>query len=177
MTLRLSLVLLCAMLFLGTPGPVSAQDSQENPTEQLARELARLNRSLDRIVGLMEDSASYDRVELVLRRIDLKERRLAPLEAQMRRVDTQIFDHKSEIKRMEQMVEEHEDLLDDEIRDGTDRPGSDTRQYMHQLPQAVASITARYEELQLRQRRLEDELGDGRDEIALLDEALREMLE
>jgi len=177
MSLRFPLFLLCAAVFLGGVGLVPAQEPTENPTEQLARELARLNRSLDRIVGLMEDVASYDRIELVLRRIDLKERRLAPLEAQMRRVDSEMFDHKSEMKRMGQMVEEHEDRLDDEIREGTDRPNSDTRQYLHQLRQAVAGITARYEELQLRQRRLEDELADGRDEIALLDDALGEMLE
>ena len=60
------------------------------PGQVLRRALAALleqvtgvNRSLERLVSLLEDSLDRQQIDLLLKRIELRERRLAPLEAQL----------------------------------------------------------------------------------------------
>jgi hypothetical protein len=78
---------------------------------------------------------------------------------------------------MQDMLRDEEDRLRNEIRDGVDQPDSETRLMIEQYERAIQADTARLDGLDRRLRRLEDELAEGREEIAILDEMLQELLE
>ena len=59
---------------------------------------------------------NYQRVDLLVKRIDLGERRLLPLAAELRSAQRQVEDQESEIKRMREMLEHQEGILADEVR-------------------------------------------------------------
>lgn len=167
-----------ALLFISAAPPAEAQaPAPVSDSATLATEMSQLNRTLDELVQLVGAILDNDRVELLIRRIELQERRLAPKEAQLRRVENNLFDVKSDVTRIQEMLDDHERALTEEIRDGKDQPDSETRQVMAQLRLALKDVTARYEETQLRQRRLEDDLAEDRERIDDLDDLLREMLE
>jgi methyl-accepting chemotaxis protein len=75
------------------------------------------------------------------------------------------------------MLEHQEDMLLDETRQGTDTPDSDTRRVIDELRRVLAAGNERVEQVQTRMRRLEDELAEGREKVAILEEQLQEMLD
>jgi chromosome segregation ATPase len=169
----------CAVVFLIWAGGFSAQ--QSTPTDaqgqKLVREVAGLNRSVERLVSMLSTYLDNQQVELLLKRIDLKERRIAPIADDLRDVESAVFDSKSQLMHMQDMLRDEEDRLRNEIRDGVDQPDSETRLMIEQYERAIQADTARLDGLDRRLRRLEDELAEGREEIAILDEMLQELLD
>ena len=177
MTKRWSLVTLCGLLALACLPPAMAQAGPGPERDTLAEQLAGLNRSLERLVVLLESSLENQKVDLLLKRINLRERRLAPLESELRSSRNAIADSESETAYLKQMQEQHEETLTREIREGLDRPDSETRAMMAGMESALKMQSQRLEKSQLRIRELEDELAEGREQIAVLDDMLEELLE
>lgn len=168
-----AIILLC----FAASGASAQAPARDRTDAGLAEQLSQLNRTLDELVTMVGAMLDNDRVELVLRRIELQERRLAPKEEQLRRVENAVFDVKSEVTRIQEMIDETDRTLTEEIREGTDQPDSDTRANLAQLKLMLKDATGRYEDTELRRRRLEDDLIDERERIDDLDAMLREMLE
>ena len=158
--------------------PAAAQQASapEPAAAGLVEEVAGLRSSLDRLVVLLERVAEQQRVDLLLKRVELKERRLIPVASDLRSLEGDYEDQKAIVTRYGEMLEQMEDALSDEIRRGVDRPDSEPRQMIPQLERELQIEIERIEELERRMRRLDDELADGRREIAILDEQLRELL-
>jgi chromosome segregation ATPase len=167
-------VLLAAWLFptLAQP-PAPAGDE----TARLVDEVAGLNRSLERLVVMLEQVMYQQQVDLVLKRIAMKERRLDPMASHLRSLQREYDDRKSDFKQFQEMIELEKDMISDEIREGTDRPGSGSRNQVKELERVLTVEAARLEELERRMRALEDDLAEGREEIEVLDEQLQEMLQ
>jgi flagellar biosynthesis chaperone FliJ len=163
----------CVLLGLSLASPVAAQGD----VGALAEEVAGVNRSLARLVELLEDSLANQRVELVLKRIDLKERRLAPLETELRDAENTVLRTESELQRIEDMREQQERQISRDLRDGSDSPDSDARQMMRKIETMVEFQQARLESGRERMRRLEDALAEGRRDMEVLEDKLAEMLE
>jgi chromosome segregation ATPase len=173
MNRKLILTLLC-LLILGT---ASMPSRAEEDMDDLVDEMADINRSLERMAVLLETLIGNQQVDILLKRIELQERRLAPLESELRRGERALIDIEARLKRMQEEREEMENVLAEEVRDGIDREESETRRMKSQLDRVVESESARVEEMRRRVLRLEDELSDGRDEIVILDEQLQELLQ
>lgn len=142
----------------------------------LVEEVAGMRSSLDRLVVLLERVAEQQKVDLLLKRVELKERRLLPVASDLRSLEGDHEEQKVIVTRYREMLEQMEDALSDEIRRGVDRPDSEPRQMIPELERELQIQIERIEDLERRMRRLEDELIDGRREIAVLDEQLRELL-
>ena len=145
--------------------------------EAAAPGLAGIQQSLDRLVELFEAQLAYQRVDLLLKRIQLKERRLEPAERRLRGAQANLEGREAEVKRMKAMLVEQQSVLDDEIREGIDLPGSQTRQIISTLERAILTEGAQLDDERMRVRRIEDELAEQREEIEILDDLLLEMLE
>ena len=115
-------------------------------------------------------------VDLLLKRVELKERRLIPVASDLRSLEGDYEDQKVVVTRYREMLRQMEDALSEEIRRGVDSPDSEPRQMIPEFERELQIEIARIEDLERRMRRLEDELTDGRREIAILDEQLRELL-
>jgi predicted RNase H-like nuclease (RuvC/YqgF family) len=164
--LSLALITIAAM-------PARAQEG----VGQLADDLAGINRSLERMAGMLEILIGNQQVEILLKRIEMKERRLAPLESELRRAERALVDLEARVKRLNDEREELEDVLAEEMREGIDLEGSETRRMQEQLARVAEMEAGRVEEYRRRVLRLEDQLADGRDEILILDEQLMELLQ
>ena len=139
--------------------------------------LAGIQRSLDRLVELFEAQLEHQRVDLLLKRIALKERRLEPAERRLRDAQANLERRDAEVKRMKAMLAEQHVVLDDEIRDGNDQPGSETRSIIGTLERAIRTEEAQLGDERMRVQVLEDDLAEQREEIEILDDLLLEMLD
>jgi hypothetical protein len=168
-------ILLCSCILIVWAAAAPARAQEESA--RLVEEMASLNRSMERMVAIMETIIGNQHIDILLRRIEIMESRLIPLESELRRAERAQTDVEARVVRMQEELEEMEDVVAEEVRDGVDQPGSDARRMQAQLERVIESETARAEEMRNRVQRLEAELADGRDEIAIMDEQLRELLE
>jgi hypothetical protein len=164
------------LLLIGSGAPTRAQPLPDAGVERLVEEVAGLNRSLERLVVLLEGSLANQQVDLLLKRIDLKERRLAPLSAELREAEKSAVRAASEIRRIEEMRDQQERQISRDVREGNDRPDTDARRMMQKIEATFEYQSSRAEDEQARARRLEDELAEGREEIIILEELLQELL-
>jgi len=154
-----------------------AQSATDAPSTQVAADVHGIHQALNRLVVLLEEVRQQRHVELLLKRIELKERRLAPLENRLRSAEGDVVGLEDELKHIEVMRTQTEQQIDDEIRTGKDDPQSGSRRMLDEVERMVESLNARLDEARLRVRQAEDDLLDGREEIEILDEMLMELLE
>ena len=160
------------------PAPRALEPSSgDEGSDALLVEIAGLNRSLDQLVVLLRAGLAHQKIDVLLKRIELKERRMAPLERRLGNVQDEILAIHSDLARFETMKERAEEELLDREREGNEGAMNESRYMIHELEQAIVSERAKLEELERRVPLLENELADGRDEIAILDEMLAELLE
>jgi chromosome segregation ATPase len=159
--------------------PVAAQQQAAagDPTARLVQEVAGLNRSLDHMVAMLEQVIRNQSVDLLLKRIEIKERRLAPMSSDLRSMEAEYGNRKTEIKRLREFIKQQEEVLDDELRQGIDPDDSEARLYLDDLNREIKVEGTRLEELSMRIRRLQDDIAEEREEIEILDEQLSELID
>ena len=167
---------LLAAALLAAAMPATAQQAGPSEGAGLVEEVAGLRSSLDRLVVLLERVAEQQRIDLLLKRVELKERRLIPVASDLRSLEGDYEDQKAQVKRYREMLEQMEDVVSEQVRRGVDRQDSEAREMIPGIEREMQIEIGRLEDLERRMRRLEDELVDGRREIAILDEQLRELL-
>ncbi|MCP3981578.1 MAG: hypothetical protein GY716_19945 [bacterium] len=142
----------------------------ENP--DVLQELGGIRKALDRLVGLLETAEGHQRVELLLKRIDLKERRLIPREQALEGAQEEVRSLELEAERMEQMLEEGSHF---QIQAGMNEEA--LAEMERQVRAAVGDINRRMEGARARAQRLDNEVAEGRDELEDLDDMLMDLLE
>jgi hypothetical protein len=166
---------LVAALVAGGAGPAGAQ--QADPSARLVEEVAGLNRSLDQLVGMLQELMASQKIDLLIKRIEIKQRTLIPMASDLRSMEAEYSDLKMGIRRLQDMVEQQEEVVDREVLQGVDQPDSESRGFLAEMELELQVQTSRIEELDRSIRQLQDELAEGREEIEILDEQLRELLE
>jgi chromosome segregation ATPase len=168
---------LLATLLLATPVLGDSEDPAPASGESvalLAREMAGVRRSLDRIGELLERLLAGQEADLLLRRIALKERRLDPVLDELARLRRDLDDAEAEKGQMLTYLES----LADEVTRGQ-LSGEDVatlQSEREQVENLVASHEATLRSLETRIADLENEVADERDEIEILEEILEERL-
>jgi len=165
---------LLGLLLLCSPPPGLAQAGNDRA---LVDEVAGINQSLERLVALLETSIHNQQADLLLKRIDLRERRLAPAERSLRSARDGLVDGETELSHLHEMLERERADLQRQIREGSDLPGSPTRGLIAELESVLRTQEQRRESMIQRTRDLEDELAEGRERIEVLEEMLQELLE
>jgi chromosome segregation ATPase len=169
--MRLALVSL-ALVFA-----VSTTPAQVPPeSERIADELADIHLTLKRLVQLLEAAEARNDADLLLRRIDLMERRIAPLQGRVDSTQSEAHGLENEIRRMRAFEQELEDSIDEAVRDGSDTPENEQRELQSQIRSELKQLLEQLEVAELRKRQAEDDLADAREEIEVLDETLLELL-
>ena len=142
-----------------------------------AGELAGINRTLARLVGMFESSLRLQQADLVLKRIELRERRLEPAERALRGARESLDDQETHLEQLAEMLESFREDLQAEMRDGLDQPRSETRRTIGEVEAALRTEETRRDNVVRRIRDLEDEIAEGRERIEELEEVLQELLE
>jgi hypothetical protein len=165
-----------ALLFVILAAPAIAQTTTESDSD-LVKEVAALRKTMEEAVALLDRALVHQRVELLLKRLDLRERRVLPLESELRAARDGLTASRNEVERFELILEETEQRISEEVRDGTDSPDSENRRLQQDLEQALAHVRRSLESDEERVRRLEDDLADRLEEIEFLEDSLQERLD
>jgi len=170
---NLKLVLVGGLLLVGSAFPSVAQQPAAEP--DLAREMAGVNRSLEQMAAMLERLLENQKTDLVLKRIEMRERRIAPLETELRERHGELVTSQAELDRLEDLKEDWNDRLREAAR--TDENAAiELRVMQQQFEQAHGKQNSRHLALEERVRQLEDELAEGREVIQDLEALLLERI-
>jgi chromosome segregation ATPase len=176
MNSRLTGTLLVMVLVSALPA-IGQDGATDQTTARLSDEMRGIRQSLDRIVDLLETLQRRQDVDLLLKRIELRERRLDPLESRLRSAESEIQGTEDHLHELDKMEEQHEEILNEEIREGSDAPRSETRRILDDIQRTREAQEERLEAVRMRLQQYENDLARGRETIEILDEMLDELLE
>jgi len=157
--------------------PASGQDAPVDTPERIVRELAAIQESLDDLVTLLSMMRRNQDASLILRRIEMHERRLAPLEGRLERNRREQLDAKSSMSNIETWKSQTEEGILEIERKGRDEVPLPMRQEVHMAEQQMNREQERLETLQQQQIELEMALADRRDDVEILEDLLRELVD
>ena len=161
-----------------TSGPVAAQPaSTDLASAQLVEEMKGIRLALDRLVAFRQSNDKYQRIDLIMKRIELSERRLMPLEAKLVTVEAAIEKDEGNLQALARMKEQQETYLKEQISEGVDKPRSETRIMLKGIERSVEGFEEKKKDRLLRKQEIENDLAMGRKDTEILDELLMEMLE
>lgn len=171
-----AIMILAALLWTAPPGP-GAQVPEDEQVGRLVDQMEGINRSLGKLVILLERSLDNQQVDVLLKRIDLKDRRLVPLEAELRKAEREVEEHDGWFRHMREEKEQLEERLREANRDGNAEDARIAREMLDQVARVVEEQQNQAGTLRDRVRRLEDTLAAGREDLEVLEEMLRDRLE
>jgi len=169
-------VIIFPLILWATPAAAQAAPT-DYEAAQLADDVRGIRQALDRLVALTEIGQQHRKIDLVLKRIELRERRLEPLQRRLASAEAEVDRKEEQLKVLARMLEQHEEALDAEIRDGRDDAHSETRRTIEDIKRSQIGATERLETAQLRVQLYENDLAIGQREIEILDGTLAELLE
>jgi len=157
--------------------PAVAEESGESGSTALVEEVAGLRASVDELVNLLERHMSYQKTELMLKRIDLKQRQLEPLERELRNKQDLLESRRDEIDQLRMFQEQIDEQIEGEIREGIDAPDSDSRAYREEIELQRGKLEERILDLERKILDLEGEVGYRQRELEDLEDILEDFLE
>ncbi len=169
--------LLCASALLFVALPCAGQAPTEYESARVAKDVQGIHQALDRLVGLLESVQRQQSLELLLKRIEMHERRQAPLERRLRSAENDVENLQDEIIQLDVMWAQQEEQYEEELQEGGEVSASARRRMRNEFERMKIALESRADEARLRVQRAEDDLIDGREEIEILDEKLMERLD
>jgi chromosome segregation ATPase len=157
--------------------PVTGQDAPGDTPEPVVRQLAGIQESLGDLVAVLSTMRRNQDAELILRRIEMHERRLAPLEGRLERNRREQLDAKTSIGNIEEWKSQTEERIHEIEREGREEVPLQLHQEVRMAEQQMSQEQERFERLQQQQIELENTLADRRDEVEILEDLLRELIE
>jgi len=157
--------------------PATGQDAPGDTPEQVVRELAGIQKSLGDLVTLLTMMRRNQDADLILRRIEMHERRLAPLEGRLERNRREQLDAKTSIGNIEEWKSQTEERIHEIEREGREEVPLQMRQEVRMAEQQMSQEEERFERLQQQQIELENTLEDRRDDVEILEDLLLELVE
>jgi chromosome segregation ATPase len=143
----------------------------------LLQEMTRLNQSLEEISGLLVLLLDGQEVDILMKRMQFKERRLAQVESELRSRRSEYENLQEEIKQMEGYREEMEIEAANRDQGGLDSTNSEDERIRRQIEAEMERITERSESIYRQVAELENRVGELREEYEILEEMLDERLE
>ena len=157
--------------------PASAQDAPGETPEQVVRELAGIQESLNDLVALLSTMRRNQDADLILRRIEMHERRLAPLAGRLERNGREQLDAKASMANSAGWKSQTEERIHEIEREGRDEVPLQMRQEVRMAEQQMSREQVRFDRLRQQQIELENALADRRDDVEILEDLLRDLVE
>jgi len=157
--------------------PATGQDGPGDTPEQVTRELAGIRESLDDLVTLLSTMRRNQDADLILRRIEMHERRLAPLEVRLDRNGREQLEAKTAIGNIGEWKSQTEERIREIERAGREEVPLDFHHEVRMAGQQITHEQERLDRLQQKQIELENALADRRDEVEILEDLLDDLVE
>jgi hypothetical protein len=158
-------------------GVVTYSAPEDPAAARVGQELRGIREALEQLVVLQQVSERQRETELVLMQIDLAVRRIAPLEREVAGAKEELRAAEENLQALDRMEEQHEAYLQQQIREGTDTPRSETRMMLESIERTRTGREETMEDTGLRIQLLENELAAKRRRIEILDDRLLDLLE
>ncbi len=171
------LVFLIALPGAGSQPAVAQQTGVESEIATLTTEIGKLNRSLSDVARSLRELLHDQKIQVVIRRIELEERRQAPLGSELRSARSDVRSQQDELVRMEGILENIRQEIDDAVRDGADPQTAPQRIEIREFERMIEVERDRLPAAEARVIDLENDAARGRDRITILDEQLQELLD
>lgn len=142
----------------------------------VVQEMAGLNATLQQIQAVLDRLLIQQELDLLMKRIDLRSRRVAPMESELRGIKSSVRSTTEEIQHLELYREELEESAADRREQGLEETGSAEEREQRDIESRLSVVTERLESLQRRQIEVENELAEQREEIQFLEDALDDRL-
>ena len=113
----------------------------------------------------------------MLRRIEMHERRLAPLEGRLDRNGREQQDVQTSIRNVEEWKSQTEERIHQIEREGREEIPLELLQEVRMAEQQIALEQDRLDRLRQQQNDLENTLADRRDDVEILEDLLRDLVE
>ena len=159
------------------PLAIGQPRSSETISEFEGEELNGIRLALEQLVELYKNERSFRDVELILKRIDTAVSRLAPLERKLAVAEEVVRKAEKNNQTLERMKEQQEGYLEEQIREGTDMPRSETRVMLKDIERSREGNEETIEDTRLRVQEYENELAMKLKQIESLDEMLLDLLD
>ena len=169
-----TIVTVLTWMAAGIFGQTPPEDSE---SAQVGRELRGIREALEQLVKLQNSDKHYRDVELILKRIDTAVRRLAPLEQKLAGAEEALRRTEKSLQAVSRMKEQHDGYLQEQIREGSDTPRSETRVMLKDIERSRTGYEENIEASRLRIQDYENELALKLKQIDMLDERLLDLLE
>lgn len=155
------LVVLAPTPVTGAQPPAPVPQGVSEPA--LGQELAGIRAALDQIAGLLRRQLEEQRLELILRRVDLAEARLTPLEGALRGARDQRLGVDQERKQLEARLEQLARQVEEDDEAVRDMPEGDILRFTSELTLEIRLLGDRLRDLDLRIVEMENEIATDRD--------------
>lgn len=155
---------------------VSFQPAAGQEGDDITRELRRLNDQLQQIGVSLDALLANQKAQLIVRRIELEERRLAPLDREVRGARGDVRNKEAEIRQTRTYRDTTEEELEAAIRAGEELDGPQ-RSELKLMDEMIKNLETELGAFQSRVFELEDDLARGRERVESLDEQLMELLD
>ena len=173
MTRRITLLVCVALIWTASVG--LTQDSAREST-RLLDEVSGLNHSLERLVTLVDTLVAQQETDILLKRIDMKSRRLIPLEEALRAAREDLTETDADLVKVTADVDRLESTLRDHTRDGKEGMAEMFRQALLQERPRLEALETRRAQIESRVRDLEAQIARHQGDLDDLDDLLAERL-
>ena len=169
--MRYAVLSLLCLSALGAATPATAEENR------LVDEVAGLRASVDELVTMLDRYMSYQRIELMLKRVDLKQRQLAPMERELRNQQDDVDSAKRELEDLEMYTAQVEHEIREELQRGGDVRESEARRIMEEIDSRRETLEERMADLERSVIELENDVASRKRELLDLEDILADMLE
>ena len=156
--------------------PAYGQDARPATPEEVVHEIAGIRASLDELVTLLSTMRRNQDADLILRRIEMHERRMAPVEQKLDSNKREQLETEEGIGNVQEWKQQSEERIREIEREGREEISLDLRREAALGESELERLTLRLETLRRQQIELENSLLDGRDDVEILDDLLEELL-
>jgi flagellar biosynthesis chaperone FliJ len=171
---RTAAILVLVVVFSGASS--YAQHPASDPPATIEG-IERLNAHLEDIARSLREIRSNQQLLLMLRQIELLERRLAPLEDEHRRAQDDVRATNEQIAQMAGMAERYREEVDRAVRSGADPLQVPERAEVEHIETMLELQRERLEAAEQRVIEADNDLARGRRRIEILDDKLEELME
>jgi hypothetical protein len=162
------------MLLGGVRAATPAAEPEPEPT--LQEEVARLNASLERIVQRMDEFLGGQQADLLMKRLEIHQSRLAPTEALLERSRRMLEDIGEELEIWKSRHAIMENDWEEQERSGNPPSDAEKERMNMEFQSHYDLLLSRQEAEYRRSQELENDLAASREDMAILEEMLDEKL-
>jgi chromosome segregation ATPase len=139
-------------------------------------QLEQLNRSMAELVALLRESTERQRLEILLKRIELHHLDLEPLQEELRRARADKVSQEEEQMRLQALLNDLDDQAASKEPEVLQPSDPEQRSIRHGLEVQIKFLKGRIESAERKVAELENELADKRRQIDLLERMIDDRL-